>query len=68
MGNKYKLKQQEPVMCKRCEKEFVLLRDNSNRKVRVLFESLDIYEKSFVTEAGEVEFDRTRHKRHRCEL
>lgn len=66
MANKYQLKTQEPVRCVKCEKEFVILRNSGHKKVAVLFDSLDEYEKTFVTQAGDVEFDRTRHKKHGC--
>lgn len=66
MANKYQLKTQVPVRCEKCEKEFVVLRNNSDKKVCVLFDSLHNDEKNFITQAGDVEFDRTRHKKHGC--
>lgn len=66
MTYKYKAKTQVPVRCEKCQKEFVVLRDSGHKKVPVLFDSLDEYEKSFITQAGDVEYDRTRHKKHGC--
>lgn len=55
---------QKPKPCRSCGKEIVFLSTNSGKKIPVNWESLHDDEKKFVTEAGPVEFDRTRHKTH----
>jgi len=57
---------QEPVKCAKCSKEVIVLRNSDNKKVNVLFETLHDDEKKFVTQAGDVEYDRKRHTKHVC--
>jgi hypothetical protein len=56
---------QKVQTCPKCGKEYILLfRDKY--VYQYLWDSLHEYEQRFLTTAGAVEIDKTRHKRHRC--